>query len=225
MSLKNLLFVTFFVGVSLQVFSQRIREEYSYMGIHGGYTLFNINTDNFTTEQMGGFTAGFLTRGDWYNRFYMEYGVNFMQNQVGILGRDPNAPANKEFIDHTLSGVQLRLQMGYHIIRHHLGIEFAPILNVNGKLKANSDTYNEYLVEGYNAVQIQDIADVSRVNFHLAGGITAGAKHFRAHFQYQYGVTNLLNRLNDEEVLADEKPSGGFKGNSSTIILGLYILF
>ena len=186
MSLKNLLFVTFFVGVSLQVFSQRIREEYSYMGIHGGYTLFNINTDNFTTEQMGGFTAGFVTRGDWYNRFYMEYGVNFTQNQVGILGRDPNATNKEEFIDYTLSGVQLRLQMGYHIIRHHLGIEFAPILNVNGKLKPNSESYNDYILDGYNAVTAEDISKVSTVNFHLAGGITTGVKNFRAHFQYQY---------------------------------------
>lgn len=225
MSLKNLLFVTFFVGVSLQVFSQRVREEYSYIGIHGGYTLFDINTDQFTTEQGGGFTAGFLARGDWYNRFYAEYGVNFFQNQVGILGSDPEVNNSEQFIDYTLSAVQLRFQMGYHIIRHHLGIEFAPILNVNGKLKPKSESYNDYILDGYENVRAEDIADVSRVNFHLAAGLSAGTKHFRAHLQYQFGVTNLLNRLNDEDLLADEKPSGGFKGNTSTIILGLYMLF
>ena len=225
MSLKNLLFVTLFLFISIQVFSQRIREEYSFMGINGGYTLFDINTDNFNTQQGGGFTAGFVTRGDWYNRFYMEYGVNFTQNQVGIYGRNPDAANSDQYIDYSLSGVQLRLQVGYHIIRHHLGIEFAPILSVNGKLKPKSESYNDYLIDGYDNVRAEDISDVSTVNFHLGTGLTAGVKNFRAHFQYQYGVTNLLNRLNDEEALADEKPGGGFKGNSSIIVLGLYILF
>lgn len=225
MSLKNLLFVTIFCGVCLHTNAQHVREEYSYIGIHGGYTLFNINTDQFNTEQGSGFTAGFLARGDWYNRFYAEYGVNFSQNQVGILGRNPEESNSEQFIDYSLSNVQLRFQMGYHIIRHHLGVEFAPILNVNGKLKPKSESYNSFILDGYDNVRAEDISNVSRVNFHLAAGLTAGAKHFRAHFQYQYGVTNMLNRLNDEEVLANEKPSGGFKGNSSLIILGLYIFF
>lgn len=225
MSLKNLLFVTFFVGMSLHVFSQRVREEYSYMGIYGGYSLFDITTDQFNTEQGGGFVAGFLTRGDWYNRFYMEYGVNFFQSNLGISGHEAGSPNATQFIDHTISGVQLRLQGGYHIIRHHLGIEFAPILSINGKMKPKSETYNPYIVDGYDNVTVEEISDISRVNFRLAGGITAGSKHFRANVQYQYGVTNILNKLNDEEALSSEKPGGGFKGNTSTILFGLYILF
>lgn len=225
MSLKNLLFVTLFLGVSISLYSQRIREEYSYMGVYGGYALFDIKTDQLNTKQGDGFAAGFLTRGDWYNKFYMEYGVNFFLNNVGIYGREAGNPNNQQYIDYSLSGVQLRLQGGYHIIRHHLGIEFAPILSVNGKMKPKSDSYNDYLIDGFTNVRAEDISNITSVNFRLAGGITTGTKHFRANFQYQYGVTNILNRLNDEQVLSEEKPEGGFKGNTSTILLGIYIFF
>ncbi len=225
MSLKNLLFVTLFLSISIASYSQRVREEYSYMGIYGGYSMVELKTDQLNTKQGDGFAAGFLTRGDWYNKFYMEYGVNFFLNNVGIYGREAGNPSNEQYIDYNLSGVQLRLLGGYHIIRHHLGIEFAPILSVNGKMKPKSESYNDFILDGYEAVTAEDISDVSRVNFRLAGGLSTGTKNFRANVQYQYGVTNILNRLNDEEVLADEKPDGGFKGNTSTILLGIYVFF
>jgi len=225
MSLKNLLFVTIFLALGHQVYSQRIREEYSYMGVYGGYSLFDLKTDNLVTEQGSGFVAGFLTRGDWYNKFYMEYGVNYFQSTFGVGAREASNPNNHQFVDYDLSGIQLRLQGGYHIIRHHLGIEFAPILSINGKMKPKSESYNDFLVDGYDTITAEDISNITRVNFRLAAGLTTGAKHFRANVQYQYGVTNILNRLNDEEALANEQPQGGFKGHTHTILFGAYIFF
>ncbi len=64
-------------------------------------------------------------------------------------------------------------------------------------MEPKSDTYKPYLVDGYNNVTMDDLAEISRVNFRLAAGITTGLRNFRANFQYQYAVTNILNKLND----------------------------
>lgn len=228
MSLKNLLFVTLFISTSVIVHSQRSRKEYSFVGINASFSLFDINTDHFDTKQGTGFGAGFVTRGDWYNRFAMEYGVGFFQHQVGILGRDLTDSSNnfdERYINFSLPNVQIKLQLIYYIIRHRLSLEIAPILSVNGKLKPKSQSYDDYVISGYDAVKASDISNVSTVNFRTAAGITAGIDNFRANVQYQYGVTNFFNRLNDTASLADEKPQGGFKGHTSTILLGLYIFF
>ncbi len=228
MSLKTLLFVTLFFSTTVIVHSQRSRKEYSFVGINASFTLFDINTDHFKTEQGTGFGAGFVTRGDWYNSFAMEYGVSFFQHKVGILGRDLSDPLNnvgEQYIDFTVPNVQVKLQLIYYLIRHRLSLEIAPILSVNGKLKPKSESYNDYIIDGYDAVKVTDISNVSTVNFLTAAGITAGIDNFRANVQYQYGVTNFFNGLNDEESLTAEKPEGGFKGHTSTILLGLYIFF
>lgn len=228
MSLKNLLFVTLFISTVVTVYSQRSRKEYSFVGINASFTLLDINTDHFNTEQGTGFGAGFVTRGDWYNKFAMEYGVSFFQHHVGILGRDLTNPANnfdERYIKFALPNVQLKLQLIYYLIRHRLSLEVAPILSVNGKLKPNSESYEDYQIDGYESVTAKDIANVSTVHFLTAAGLTAGIDNFRANVQYQYGVTNFFNRLNDTESVSEEKPEGGFKGHTSTILLGLYIFF
>jgi hypothetical protein len=228
MSLKNLLFVTLFICTAVAVHSQRIRKEYSFVGINASFSFFDINTDQFSTEQGTGFGAGFVTRGDWYNRFGMEYGVSFFQHNVGILGRDLTNTTNnfdERYIKFALPNVQIKLQLIYYLIRQRLSLEIAPILSVNGKLKPTSESYDNYVMDGYESVKASDIANVSTVHFLTAAGLTAGIDNFRANVQYQYGVTNFFNRFNDTQSLAEEKPNGGFKGHTSTILLGLYIFF
>lgn len=228
MSLKNLLFVTLFISTTIAVNAQRSRKIYSFVGINASFSFLDIKTDHFNTEQGTGFGAGFVTRGDWYNNFGMEYGVSFFQHQVGILGRDLSNTTNnfdEQYIKFALPNVQFKLQLIYHLIRQRLSLEVAPILSVNGKLKPRSESYNDYVLDGYESVKASDIANVSTVHFLTAAGITAGIDNFRANVQYQYGVTNFFNRLNDTASLAEEKPEGGFKGHTSTILLGLYIFF
>lgn len=228
MSLKNLLFVTLFISTTIAVNAQRSRKIYSFVGINASFSFLDIKTDHFNTEQGTGFGAGFVTRGDWYNNFGMEYGVSFFQHQVGILGRDLTNTSNnfdEQYIKFALPNVQFKLQLIYHLIRQRLSLEVAPILSVNGKLKPRSESYNDYVLDGYESVKASDIANVSTVHFLTAAGITAGIDNFRANVQYQYGVTNFFNRLNDTASLAEEKPEGGFKGHTSTILLGLYIFF
>lgn len=223
MSLKNLLFVTLLFATNAFVIAQRNFNEYNHIGIYGGVTQMDLQTNNFVTEQGTGFAAGFVTRGDVYNNFDMEYGITFMQNQVGILGRNPNT-LQEQFIDYTLPSTQIRLLGGYNIIRHHLSIDAGPILNVNGRLKPQSGL-EEYILDGYTNLRASDLENVSRIHFHVAAGITAGLENFKLNVQYQYGVTNLFSRFQDSEALQNEAPDGGFKANTSTLIFGAYILF
>ena len=73
-------------------------------------------------------------------------------------------------------------------------------------------------MDGYDTLKATDIENISPVNFLVAGGITGGLESFRASVQYQYGITNMLNKLNDQDLEYSD-----FKGNSSTIIIALLI--
>ena len=87
-------------------------------------------------------------------------------------------------------------------------------------MKLDSERLQDYILEGYSTLRAQDIQDISRINFRVAGGLTAGLRSFRVSALYQYGVTNMLGKLNDKSL---EKTT--FKGNSSTIIFAATLYF
>ena len=220
MSLKNLFFVTLTFLFIQNSFSQRNYNHYNRLGLTGGYSLYDINTSDFETKQGSGFTAGFTTRGAFRNNFDLIYGLDFYSNTIEIFGRDANNSSNTQFIDYKLQGVQIKFLGSYNIIPHHLSSEFGPVLNVSGKLKVNSDQFEEYIIGGYDTLKATDIQGVSPVNFHVMGGISGGLESFRVSAKYQYGVTNMFNGLNNDELEKDN-----FKGNSSTIIFALVVYF
>lgn len=214
MSLKILLFVTFSLFLFQHSAAQRNYQYYNRLGFQGGFTLFDISTSDLNTKQGTGFIFGFTTRGSFYNKFDLIYGINFLNNKIEILGRNPENSSETQDIDYTIQGAQVTFIGSYNIVRHHLSIEAGPILNINGKMKLDSNKFEEYILDGYNELKAEEIQDISKINFHLAGGITAGLENFRISAQYQYGVTNMLNKLNDKNL-----ENSNFKGNSTTIVL------
>jgi len=220
MSLKKLIFVTLSFFLVQEACSQRNFDHYNRLGITAGYTLFDINTSDFTTQQSGGFVGGFTSRGAFRNNFDLIYGLSFFSNKVEIFGKNPTDSFKTQFIDYELQGVQIKFLGSYNIIRHHLSLEFGPILNVSGKMKVKSETFEDYIIDGYTTLIAKDLENVSPVNFHVMGGISGGLETFRASVQYQYGVTNMLNKLNDKDL-----ENTDFKGNSSTIIFALIVYF
>lgn len=211
MSLKNLLFVTVLLFVFFNSTAQRNYDEYNRMGVNGGVTFYDINTSDFNTEQGTGFIFGFTTRGSFRNNFDLIFGINYFNNSLGI---EASNGTDRQYVDYTVQGAQLKFLGSYNIIRHHLSLEFGPLFSVNSKMKLENDRYEDYIIEGYTTMRAQDIEDISKFHFHVAGGITGGLESFRLSAQYQYGVTNILKNLDDESL---EKSN--FKGNSSTIIL------
>lgn len=221
MSLKNLLLFTAFLLFVQIGTAQRNYDQYNLIGLSGGLSISDIQTDNFTTESGGGYYFAFNTRGAFYNNFDMIYGIGFLQSEVGILGRDltgVNTTFGTQSIDYEMQSAQIKLLLSYNFIRDYLSVELGPVLNVNGKLKLKRQGFDEYVLDGYQTLTAADIQDVSRVHARVAVGATAGIANFRLSAQYQYGLTNQFGRLNDQEGL-EQSTQGDFKGNSSNLLL------
>lgn len=217
MSLKSLLVVTAAILFFQQSFAQRNYDEYNRLGIHAGLSFTDITTSNFTTEQGSGFIGGFTTRGSFRGSFDLIYGLNFVSASVGVLARNGGQDV---FVDYTVQGAQINFLGSLNIVKHHLSLEFGPVLNINGKLKLNSESQEGYIIDGYDELRAEDIQDINKVNFHVVGGITAGMESFRVYGQYQYGVTNMLGNLNDNGFEEDN-----FEGHMSMLIVGAVFYF
>ncbi len=218
MSLKTFFFVTFSTIIFCQSYSQRNYDGYNRIGLTGGLTLFDIITSDLNTKQGQGFMAGFTSRGSFRNNIDLVYGIAFYGTQVEVFGRKEESPSQTQYINYTISSAQITFLASYNIVKKHLSLEFGPVVNINSKMKINNDKFEDYILDGYNFLKAKDIEDISMFNFHLEGGLTTGTESFRASVQYQYGITNMLNKLNDQDLEYSD-----FKGNSSTIIIALLI--
>lgn len=219
MSLRKLIFVTITVLFIQQLSAQRNYDEYNRIGIFGGLTLFDINTSDFVTEQGTGFAGGFTTRGSFRNNFDLIYGIGFYSTSLGIEG-STLLGTDTQTINYTITAAQINFLGSYNIVKHHLSVEFGPVLQINSKMNVDSESLEDFVLTGYDTLTAKDIQDISKVNFHVVGGLTAGIESFRVFAQYQYGVTNTLNKLNDKNLEKDD-----FEGHSSTITLGALFYF
>jgi len=193
------------------------------LGIFGGFNLFDINTSDLLTSQEAGFAAGFTTRGSFRGQFDLIYGISYSNNRVGIDGyivSNSQGQLELQKLKYTIQAVQINFQGSLNIIRHHLSLEFGPLLNVNGKMNLDREEFENYIISGYNTIRASDIEDISKVNVRVLGGITAGLENFRLTAQYQYGLTNMLKNLNDKELEFSD-----FEGNSSTLVFGAILYF
>ena len=220
--LKNLLFVTLFLCSIHISQAQRNYDDYNRLGLNGGFAISSITTDDLTTETGSGFIAGFTTRGSFRNNFDLIYGISFASEQVKVLARgvSPSDGLNEQYLEYTISGAQLNFLGSYNIVKHHLSIEFGPILQVNGKMKLQQERFGDFIVDGYTTVRAEDIQDISKIGLRAAAGITAGLESFRVSAQYQYGVTNTLNKLNDQNL-----ENSNFEGHTSTILIAAIVYF
>ncbi len=217
MSLKKIFFVAIALFLFQQTFAQRGNIRYNLLGLNGGVSFFDINTDDLVTFQKTGFTGGFTTRGAFYDDFDIIYGINYFNSKVAVEGQ---GLTGTQEIEYSIQGAQLNLLGSYNIAVKHLSVEFGPIFQVNSKMKLADDKYGEYIVTGYNTLMASEIQDISRINLLAAVGLTAGVEHFRISGQYHYGLTNMLNKLNDKNL-----ENNDFKGNSSTIVVAAVIYF
>jgi len=215
-----------FIFLGVKSYGQ-YRTSYNYLGIQGGVNSFNILTDNFNTTSQTGFTGGFSVRGGVLNNFDMVYGIDFYNQKFGIDAVEsfvvPGSgviPPTEE-IDMSMLAVQVKVLGSLVLIHKHLSIELGPALQLNSKLRYD-DRYENYIIDGYNTLQIKEIEEVSTLNFNVIAGATAGFEHFRVFARYQYGINNFLNPLNDKTL---ENNGEKFKGNISMLEAGLTIFF
>lgn len=210
-----LLFVT-------NVFAQRPNYDIkNFIGLYGGLTQFNLNTDNFTTEKQNGWIVGLTGMVNVEHKWYdVSYGIQFTENNLGISGITTDSGGDDVMLEYKLSAVQLAVLMHAKIVGYNFMIDFGPVIQANGYLDLKDDDQEDYFVFGTDNLQAKQLRDISKFNINGAIGATAGFKNFRIRAQYQHGLTNILNKLNDLEGNDID-----FKGNQSQVILGVMVLF
>jgi len=91
--------------------AQRNYNEFNLIGISGGLTMYNINTDNFNTKQGSSIMGGIQMRGNVYNNFDMLYGISFFDTTFGMAVRETPATTKINYIDLNTQSVQISVLM------------------------------------------------------------------------------------------------------------------
>lgn len=195
------------------------------IGITGGITQFDIVTDNFTTKSSNGFIGGLSATVDipvrWYN---ISFGMQLSENNIEILGRPALISTEEEFIKYKMFVAQVAMLLHVKVIENHFTVDVGPMLQYNGKLEFRDEAQEGYYINNYTNLTAEDITTISQFNLNGAVGASLGFKNFKLKAQYIYGFTNILNKLENEDL----DTSGGdarFKGNQSMLVFGAMISF
>ena len=195
------------------------------IGITGAVSRFNITTDNFTTEQATGYVGGLSATVDiplrWYN---VSFGMQLSENHFKVGARPTVISSENDFVEYKMFTAQVALLAHVKLVEDYVTIDVGPMLQYNGSLELNNKSQESYYINNYNNLLASDITDISKFNINGAIGISAGIDFIKVKAQYIYGFTNILKKLNTENL----DVSGGnpnFKGNQSMLILGLMVSF
>lgn len=219
-----ILFVAISIGFVTSSFSQRrgLVNISNGIGIGGGLTQFDVKTDNFQTKAGNGWIVGMAATLDLPHRWYtVSYGMQVTENNMDIMGRSTLVAA-AEPMEYKLMAVQAQFLFHAKIAKDYLMIDAGPMLQYNGELELEDSSQENYFVDGYSVLMAQDISDISKFNVNASIGATAGFSRFKLRVQYIYGLTNMFNKLNDQNLDAtpSDKP---FKGNQSMLAFMAFI--
>lgn len=216
-------FVLCFVTNSFsQISSYAIRNSFT---AFGGITKFDITTDNFVTSQGNGFLGGLSATVDLPHRWYnMSFGMQLSENNIGVSARPTMISMSEEFVDYKIFAAQVALMGHIKLIGTYLMIDIGPMVQYNGKLELKSKAEEAYYINNYDNLTAKDITNISQFNVNGAIGASAGIKFIKLKAQYIYGFTNILKKLNtqDLDTAGNDK---SFKGNQSMLVFGALLSF
>lgn len=192
----------------------RSRGDYNRLGIQGKYVLYDISTDDINVSAEGGFLGGLATRGKIYNNWGAIFGVDFLSVNLDVES------TTSQSVGYNLIGVQVNVWPSYNIIGQHLSIEAGPSLQVSSRLRLDDSNQEALNILGPVTVSAEELQEVSRILPLVGVGISGGFERFRFTVHYQYGLTNIFNRLNDENSGASPI---NFDGNVSAIAGGIIV--
>ena len=195
------------------------------IGIIGGITQFDIDTDNFNTKSSNGFIGGLMATVDiplrWYN---VSFGMQLSENAIEISGRPDLISTQEAFVEYKMFAAQVAMLLHVKVIPNHFTIDFGPMLQYNGRLEFKDKNQEGYYINNYTNLSAQDITNISQFNFNGALGVSLGIKNFKLKAQYVYGLTNILKKLEGQDI----DTVGGdsrFKGNQTMLVLGAVLSF
>ena len=195
------------------------------IGVFGGVTKTDIITDNFITSQGDGFLFGASATVDIPHRWYnMSYGMQLSENYINIEGRPTALGSEQELIEYKLFAAQLALLGHIKLFGSHITIDVGPMIQYNGELELKDKNQEGHYINNYDNLLAKDITPISQFNFNGLVGASVGYKFFRLKAEYIYGFTNILKKLEDQNL----DITGGesrFKGNQSMLVFGAMISF
>lgn len=191
------------------------------IGLQGGVTQFDIRTDNFETKANSGFIGGMSASVDlphkWYN---LSYNMQLSENYIDI-NASPGILLPNEFVEYKMFTANISFLLHIKLISNNFTLDVGPMLQYNSELELKDETKEGYIITGYNNLLTQDLRKISNFNANGTIGLTLGVRRFFIRAQYIYGFTNMLGKLNNEDlnIGANDK----FKGNQSLMALTLNI--
>lgn len=224
MKIKSFLFLIISVVYITGAYAQRKLPPNSYnrLGIQGGINYVNISSKDFRFNNQMGYTAGFSTRATAGEKIFFIYGVNFHEFNTSLETLEPISLEPEE-IDFNATGVQINLFVGHKLLKEYLSLEMGPLIQINSKLSPEEGKEN-YVLKEYEITAI-DLKEISRMNFSLSAGISGGLPWLKLWAQYQYGLSNLFNKLNYDELREKDPTITSFKGNMQLVAAGIVFYF
>lgn len=224
MNLKSIFLLAIAVLFTANSYAQRKFPPNSYnrLGIQGGITYGNLHSKDFGFIDCYGYTAGLSTRATAGEKIFFIYGVNFHEFKTGLETLHPVTLEPTE-IDFKATGVQINLFLGHKLIREYLSLEIGPLIQINSKLTPEEGKEN-YILQEYN-LTAADLEQLSRMNFSLAAGLSGGLPNLKLWVQYQYGISNLFNKFNYEELREKDPTVPALKANMRLVSAGLVFYF
>lgn len=211
-----------FVTVSSAQTNYNIRNG---IGIGGGLTQYDIITDNFDTKKGSGWLIAGAASVDLPHKWYtVSYNIQVSENKLDISGRETDDVAGNEPIEYKVFAAQIGFNFHIKLIDQNLTIDLGPQLQYNGKLELQDDNQETFFINGYDNLQASDISDINQFNVNGVAGVSAGFGAFKLRAQYIYGFTNMLNKLNDQDLNVGTNASK-FEGHQSMITGSVIITF
>lgn len=220
--MKSHVFIFMFFAGMISVFAQSYRNTGSYnrLGLQGKVLLTSIESSDLNIDGKEGFQGGFTTRGRLYNNWGLVYGIDFMSANVSVQGTGAGQAIDNQ-IDYNFIGAQLNFLVSYNLIGQNLAVDFGPALLVNGKMNLKDNAQSDTRIAGFSNLTGSDLEEISKINPFAVIGVTGGFENVRLSVQYQYGITNILNGLNNQDLDLIDPEARNFKGTASFISAGI----
>lgn len=220
-------FLLVLICITFVTFSYAQRKNYKIqngIGLQGGVTQFDIQTDNFETKKNSGYIGGMSASVDiphkWYN---VSYNIQLSENYVDINASQAPLGLTNEFVEYKMFAANISFLLHVKLIKNNLTIDVGPMVQYNGELDLKDKSKEGYFIKGFDSLLTEDIRDISNFNVNGAIGLSLGVRRLRLRAQYVYGFTNILGSLNKQDLNIGN--NGKFKGHQSLVALTAMIIF
>lgn len=191
-------------------FAQYGYRDSNMIGVTVGLNQFTLNSSAIEAKPDTGWNIGLSMRGNFYNDWDAIFGMQFSEYNYKIVTKK-GVSSNRD-VNYKLPSANITFQLSYKFIENHLSAEFGPMIQINGN--AQIDTNEESNIVKGTALTAKDFTKMNNIGVYPVVGITAGVRNARVNVTYQYGLMNMLGKV-----------EGNFKGNASIICGNLIFYF